>query len=120
MRYKIFGIVAIVFLSMAISLYGQDVVVTLVPSDGTDATFVNAQIVADTIASGGLLANHVYEFQRDQVYLHKAVFTVPNGKTLRLRASEGAGKKPVIYLWETGTGTNPTRPPGYFVALNGG
>ncbi len=120
MRYKIFGIVAVVFLLMAISLYGQDVIVTLLPYDGTAATYVNAQIVADTVASGGLLATHVYELQRGQFYLHNAVFIVPNGKTLRLRGAAGEGKKPVIYLWETGTGSNPTRPPGYFVQLNGG
>jgi hypothetical protein len=54
------------------------------------------------------------------VYLHNAIFTVPNGETLRLRAAAGSGKKPVIYLWETGTGQTPTRPPGNFVVLNGG
>jgi hypothetical protein len=120
MRYMKFWSIAIIFPLMAISLYGQDVVVPIQPFDGTDASYVNNQIAADTVASGGLLATHVYEFARDQIYLHNAVFTVPNGKTLRLRAQAGTGAKPVIYLWETGTGANPTRPPGYFVTLNGG
>ncbi len=120
MRYMKFGIVIFVFLLAATSLYSQEIVVTLLPYDGTNATFVNAQIVADTVAAGGMSADRVYEFQRDQYYYANALFTVPNGKTLRLRAAIGAGEKPIIYLWETGTGTNPTRPPGYFVVLNGG
>ncbi|MDZ7292813.1 MAG: hypothetical protein ONB44_23815, partial [candidate division KSB1 bacterium] len=120
MRYKILGTIAIIFFLLAIPLYGQEVVVKIRPYDGTPATFVNAQIVADTVAAGGLSANRVYELERDQYYLANALFTVPNGKTLRLRAAPGSGKKPIIYLWETGTGSTPTRPPGNFVVLNGG
>lgn len=120
MRYTKFGIIAIVFFLLAISLYGQDIVVKLQPYDGTPESYVNAQIVADTVAAGGLFANRVYELERDKIYLHNATFIVPNGKTLRLRAEEVTGKKPIIYLWETGTGTSPTRPPGNFVQLNGG
>jgi hypothetical protein len=120
MRYLKFQIVTIVLLLMATCLFGQETVVTLLPYDGTNATFVNAQIVADTVAAGGLSADRVYEFQRDQYYFANAVFTVPNGGKLRLRAAAGIGEKPIIYLWETGTGTSPTRPPGYFVTLNGG
>jgi len=120
MQYRIFGMVAIIVLLFAVSLYGQDVVVKLLPYDGTAATFVNAQIVADTTAAGGLSTNRIYEFARDQYYLSNAIFTVPNGRALRLRAEEGAGQKPVIFLWESGTGANPTRPPGNFVVLNGG
>ncbi|MBN2091990.1 T9SS type A sorting domain-containing protein [candidate division KSB1 bacterium] len=120
MRYKILGTIAIFIFLLSLSLYGQDVVVKLKPYDGTAETFVNAQVVADTAAAGGLLATRVYELARDQYYLQNAIFTVPRGKTLRLRAEAGAGKKPVIFLWETGTGSNPTRPPGNFVVLNGG
>ncbi|MCU0646294.1 MAG: hypothetical protein MUC94_18815 [bacterium] len=119
MRNKILGIVAIMMFLFVMSLYGQDVVVKLLPYDGTAATFVNAQIVADTTAAGGLSTNRIYEFQRDQYYLSNAIFTVPNGRALRLRAEAGSGKKPVIFLWESGTGSNPTRPPGNFVVLNG-
>lgn len=120
MGYKKFGIIAIIIFLFAISLYGQDVVVKLRPYDGTAESMVNAQIVADTAAAGGLSANRVYELQRDQYYLHNAIFTVPNGRTLRLRAEDVSGKKPVIYLWPTGVDPNPTRPPGNFVVLNGG
>ena len=120
MRLVRLGMIVAGFLLSAPSLHGQEVVVPLLPYDGTAATFVNAQIVADTTANGGLSANRVYELQRDQYYLQNATFTVPNGKTLRFRAAAGAGKRPVLFLWETGTGTTPTRPPGNFVVLNGG
>jgi len=120
MQYIKFRTIAIIIFLFAISLYSQEVVVTLVPSDGTAGTFVNAQIVADTAAAGGLSADRVYELKRDEYYLQNATFTVPNGKTLRLRAEAGSGNKPVIYLWERGTGSTPTLPPGTFVALNGG
>jgi hypothetical protein len=120
MRYKKFGLGAIIFFLFAACLYSQDVVVPLLPYDGTAATFVNAQIVADTAAAGGLSTNRIYELQRDAYYLHNAIFTVPNGRSLRLRAAAGSGKKPVIFLWETGTGQTPTRPPGNFAQLNGG
>lgn len=119
MRYKILGMLAIIICLLAISLYGQDVVIKLKPYDGTAATYVNAQIVADTAAAGGLSTNRIYEFQRDQYYLANAIFTVPKGRALRLRAEAGTGKKPVIFLWESGTGSTPTRPPGNFVVLNG-
>ena len=120
MSYMKVGTIAIVIFLLAISLYGQEVVVKIRAYDGTAESFVNAQIVADTAAAGGLSTNRVYELDRDQYYLHNAIFTVPKGKWLRLRAAEGAGKKPVIFLWETGTGSSPTRPPGNFVVLNGG
>lgn len=119
MRYKIFGTIVIIIFLFAMSVQGQDVVVKLLPYDGNAATFITAQIVADTAAAGGLSTNRIYELQRDQYYLSNAIFTVPNGKALRLRAEAGSGKKPVIYLWETGTGSNPTRPPGNFAVLNG-
>ena len=120
MRCKIFGVMAVAVFLIAASLMGQETVVPILPFDGTAATYVNAQIAADTTAAGGVSADRVYEFEREQFYLANATFTVPEGKTLRMRAEAGAGKKPIIYLWEAGTGTNPTRPPGYFISLNGG
>ena len=101
-------------------LYAEDVF-TLLPYDGNANTFVNAQIIADTTATGGLLPNRVYELQRDQYYLVNAILRMSGpGETLRLRAEAGEGKLPVIYLWETGEGTNPERPPGYFIRTQGG
>jgi len=120
MKDKKWGIVVIGIFLLAISVFGQEVIVPIRPFDGTDESFVNKQIVADTVASGGMSSDHVYVFQRDAIYLANATFTVPNGKWLKLRAEEGTGKKPIIYLWETGTGSSPTRPPGNFVVLNGG
>jgi len=116
MNRRIWGIMMVIAFICTISLYGQGRVVTLLPAAG----FVNAQIVADTAAAGGLSDTTVYELKRDSVYMANAIFTVPNGTTLRLRAAAGTGQKPIIYLWETGTGSSPTRPPGNFVVLNGG
>jgi len=120
MRCVKLGTFVVTFFLLAISAHGQEVVVPLQPFNGDTSLYVNKQIVADTIAAGGLSANRVYELQQGGVYLQNAIFTVPNGKTLRLRAAAGAGKKPIIYLWETGVGQTPTRPPGNFVVLNGG
>jgi hypothetical protein len=52
MRNRILGIIAIMMFLFVMSLYGQDVVVKILPYDGTAATFVTAQIVADTTAAG--------------------------------------------------------------------
>jgi hypothetical protein len=104
----------------AASSYGQESVYTLLPFNGDPARYVNAQFVADTTATAGLLSNRVYELKRDSVYLCNAILTIQSGKTLRMRAEAGSGKKPIIYLWETGIGQTPTRPPGNFVVLNGG
>lgn len=120
MRHMKLGLITMVVFLLSLSLYGQEVVVQVVPYNGTPETFLNAQIVADTVAAGSLGNNRVYELQRGGNYLHNAIFTVPNASTLSLRAAEGAGAKPIIYLYETGTGQTPTRPPGNFVVLNGG
>ncbi len=118
MRFRVFAVLACTILLAAAVLFGQDVVVKILPFDGTDASFVNAQIVADTLANG-MSANRVYELDRGEYYLHRATLTIPKGRTLRIRAAAGEGPKPVIYLWEAGTGSSPTRPPGNFVVLNG-
>jgi hypothetical protein len=98
----------------------QESVLTLHPYNGQDSTFINAQFAQDTTATGGLLANRVYELQRDAIYLSRAIITIQAGQTLRFRGAPGAGKRPIIYLYDTGTGGSPTRPPGNFVVLNGG
>ena len=93
----------------------------LTPSDGSAGTFLNEQIIADTTATGGLLPNRVYELQRDQVYLvNNTLRMAQPGETLRIRAQDGAGALPEVYLWPTGTGDNPERPPGYFIRTQGG
>ena len=102
-------------------VFAQEDVLVLVPSTGSEETFVNAQIVADTLANGGLLPNRVYELQRDQYYLVKSELRIAQpGETLRLRAQDGAGELPVVYFWPRGGDTNPELPPGQWVRTQGG
>ena len=98
----------------------QEQVLTLVPFNGDTTTFVNWQIIADTTATSGLLPNRVYELQRDAIYLQNVSFTVLAGETMRMRAAEGTGEKPILYLYPQGFGPTPTRPPGNMFILNGG
>lgn len=119
MLYKRFGTIIIAFFLCATAMYGQENVFSLLPYNGDPATYINTQIAADTVATGGLLADRVYELQRGQIYLSNAIMTFQAGQTIRLRAAAGDGAKPVVYLWETGTGQTPTRPPGNFIVLNG-
>jgi hypothetical protein len=117
---KLLSVTVFTFMLLTSTSLSQEAVLTLVPFNGDTATFINWQIIADTTATNGLLPNRVYELQRDAIYLHNRVFTVLNGQTLRLRAQSGTGKKPIVYLWESGTGGTPTRPPGNMFVLNGG
>jgi len=120
MHYRIIGTVLLLLLLFAATSYSQEAVLTLLPYNGDTLRYVDKQFIADTTNTGGLLANRVYEFKRDSVYLTHAIITIQAGETLRLRATGTGTKKPIIYLWETGTGGSPTRPPGNFVVLNGG
>jgi hypothetical protein len=99
--------------------YSQESIVQLIPYNGDTLSYVNWQVIADTTLTGGLLPNRVYELVRDGIYLMNRTLTIPNGKKLHIRAAAGSGKRPLIYLWESGTGGTPTRPPGNFVVLNG-
>jgi len=118
MRMRIFTILALTLFCGALALYGQEVVVPITPSDGSAALMINVQIAADTVGRG-FSADRVYEFKRGEIYLQNATLTVPAGQTIRFKASEGDGPLPVIYLWPTGTGSNPTRPPGWSITLAG-
>lgn len=115
---KLWQVPFLVLLFVSFS-YGQESVLQLVPYNGDTLSYVNWQIISDTTTSGGLLPNRVYELVRDGIYLMNRTLTIPSGKKLHMRAAEGSGKKPIIYLWESGTGGTPTRPPGNFVVLNG-
>ena len=102
-------------------MFAQEDVLVLVPSTGSEETFVNAQIVADTTTNGGLLPNRVYELQRDQYYLVKSELRIAQpGETIRLRAQAGDGALPIVYFWPRGGDTNPERPPGQWVRTQGG
>lgn len=117
-RYRY--LLLLLFLLLPLCLNAQESVLRLVPYNGTAASFINTQIGADTLTGGVIPANRVYELQRGAPYLANAVFNVASGQTLRLRANDSAGvRRPVIFLYPTGTGANPQRPPGNFVVLRG-
>lgn len=97
--------------------FGQSVV-QLVPFNGTPQTELITQIVADTTANNGILPDRVYELVGGGLYICQSNFYVPRGSVLRLRSSNN--DKPKIYLYPTGTGANPQRPPGDFIRLRGG
>jgi hypothetical protein len=109
--------VLVILLLFSTSAFSQDVLV-LNPSDGTAATEIFNQIIADTIANNGIPPNRVYQLQEGGIYLCQQTFYVEAVDVLRL---VGAGTvKPIIYLFPTGTGANPQNPPGYFVRTRGG
>ncbi|HAL57000.1 MAG TPA: hypothetical protein DCP63_11140 [Bacteroidetes bacterium] len=109
----------LLFLFVPLLAVGQESVLRLKPYDGSAGSFLNAQISADTTANRGIPANRVYLLQRGGAYLANATFRVNTGQTLRMRANDSAGTRPVIYLYPTGSGTNPANPPGNFIDLRG-
>ncbi|MFO7447695.1 MAG: T9SS type A sorting domain-containing protein [Ignavibacteriaceae bacterium] len=114
---KLFSIIVIALFCSAV-IYAQEVL-RITPSDATNPeTFLNAQITADSSESGGIKENRVYELDRDAIYIHNRQMTVDAGETLRIRAAAGDGRKPVVYLYDAGTGSG--RPPGNMIVLNGG
>jgi len=80
----------------------------LIPAPTTADDYLNARIVADTSATGERAdPDRVYVLERDGVYLLNT--NIRNaGWTLRMRAQEGSGRKPVIYMvTNTATGSFP-------------
>lgn len=92
-------------------------VLNLRPYDGTPESYLVAQIRADTTATNGLLPDRVYQLESNGVYLNTEILNVAAGQTIRIR---GVGNIPIIYQYPTGTGANPTRPPGNLFVLLGG
>jgi Secretion system C-terminal sorting domain len=82
-------------------------------------TFINEQLVQDSINNGGIPANRVYELRRGSLYLANATYTVNAGQSLRMRANDSLGNRPVIMLYETGLPPNPQNPPGNLIDLRG-
>lgn len=115
---KLYGIFLFILL-IGISGYAQNVK-QLIPYNGTPESYLVAQIRADTTATNGLLQDRVYELQRGGTYLNTELFNVEAGKSMRIRAAEGTGRKPVIFQYPTGTGANPHRPAGNLFVLRGG
>ncbi len=93
-------------------------VLQLVPYNGTAATELMTQIKADTTANGGILPDRVYELQGGGIYICQEIFYVEDQYTFRLKSS--SDDKAIIYLFPSGSGSNPQNPPGYFVRLRGG
>jgi Secretion system C-terminal sorting domain len=109
--------VLVFLLLCSTSSFSQDVL-NLVPYDGSDATEIFNQIIADTTANNGIPPNRVYQLQEGGLYICQQTFYVEQEDVLRL---VGAGTaKPIIYLFPTGSGANPQNPPGYFVRTRGG
>jgi len=113
--YKAFLFILIMLFSTF--SFAQDVL-RLVPSDGTAATELIAQIRADTLANGGVIpAGRVYELDGGAIYLAQEQLYVEQGQTLRIRSSDDT--KAIIYMYPTGTGSNPERPPGNLFRMRG-
>lgn len=110
-------IVMLLFVVSSMS-FAQNVL-KLKPYDGTSATYLMAQIKADTAANKGILADRVYELEANGVYVNTEVFNVAAKYTMKIRGASG-GKKPIIYQYPTGTGTSPQNPPGNLFVLVGG
>lgn len=115
-----YGIVFAVLIMATVDAQGQQGVLRLTPYNGQASSFINEQIKADTTTNHGIPAGRIYELQRGGTYLATATFNVTTGKTLSLRANDSTGRRPVIMLYPTGSGTTPARPPGYLFQLGGG
>ncbi|MDZ7271008.1 MAG: hypothetical protein ONB17_05280, partial [candidate division KSB1 bacterium] len=88
-------------LALPAGLVAQDELI-IPPTDGS--TFLNKQIEDDVSRPPG----RVYVLKRDGFYLFNGVLT-NNGWVLRIRAEEGTGQKPVIYLIaDAATGVFPS------------
>ncbi len=116
--YRAAAIVSLLLLT-ACSLYAQEDPLVLNPYDGTAGSFFMSQIIADTTANHGIPANRVYVLKRGGIYLNTQTLNVPAGSTLKLRAEYGTGALPVIFMYPTGTGSTPQRPPGNLFVLLG-
>jgi hypothetical protein len=110
------SVVALIFLMSSLA-YAQDIRI-LLPYDGTTATEIFNQIIADTTAYHGIPADRVYMLQSGKIYICTQTFYVAKGQWLKLQGSGSV--KPIIYLYPTGTGSNPQNPPGFFVRTRGG
>lgn len=109
--------VVVLLFFFASFIKGQNVL-KLRPYDGTPASYFIAQIKADTAANHGVLPDRVYELESGGIYLNTEQFNVAKGVTIRLVCN--GPRKPIIYQFPTGTGSNPQNPPGNLFVLQGG
>ncbi|HAP34508.1 MAG TPA: hypothetical protein DCQ28_00655 [Bacteroidetes bacterium] len=120
MKQKQYKLLLVVLLLLPFVIVAQESVLRLVPYNGQESSFLNAQLIADTTANNGIPANRVYELQRGKLYLSKGLFQVNKQYRLRIRANDSTGSRPAILLYPTGSGATPQNPPGQMFQLNGG
>jgi len=78
----------------------------LIPPSATGTEFLNDQILTDQATAAD--PERVYVLERDGIYLWNALLT-NTGWVLRIKAAEGDGNKPLIYLvTNSTTGTFPS------------
>lgn len=115
MKYSNYFLIAVLFLFIGTTanLTAQTRVITVAQGIGT----LNDAIDGDTTAAGERIDpdNTVYELERGGYYLTNGIIS-NSGWTLRIRAAEGEGDRPVIMpaVIEGGESTYPFRPRGNF------
>jgi len=80
--------------------------------------YLTQQILADTTATGARPAGRIYEMDGGAIYLANREMFVEANETLHIRSSNN--QKAILYLFPTGTGANPQRPPGNLFRTRGG
>ncbi|MFA6467815.1 MAG: T9SS type A sorting domain-containing protein [Bacteroidota bacterium] len=103
MRNIVF-VLALVLIT-ATQSFGQAADEVVLPDYATSGKYLNDQILGDTTDLGARNnPNRTYVLKRDGSYLIVASIR-NNGWTLRIKAEDGAGKKPVVYAFKNpGTG----------------
>jgi hypothetical protein len=83
---------------------------------GVSNLYLNQQISGDTLANGARRdSNATYILDRNGIYLVNAIIR-NTGWTLRIKALDSAGTKPVIFLYPA---SGATTPPGQMVDIRG-
>jgi hypothetical protein len=89
--------------------FGQHELVIPKPTTGTD--FLNDKIMGDTTAAGQRKdVDRVFVLERGGIYFLRTAITnnKPSAWPLRIKAQDGAGQRPIIYMIRnTTTNTNP-------------
>jgi hypothetical protein len=81
--------------------------------------FLNDQIRADSTETGGIPQGRIYELLAGEIYLINRELFVQQNEQLHLRSSSETDR-PIIYMFATGIGNNPQRPPGNLFRSRGG
>jgi Secretion system C-terminal sorting domain len=104
-------------LLLPVAAMGQDMVIE---DYFTNSQYLNVEIAADTSSAAFKAGTRVYVLRKNGIYAWNATLSLSAGSILNIRAeSGGTGYNPEIYFFPTGTGTNPSAPPGNMAQLNG-